>query len=198
MESTLLIKMLNMQKNMDERNFILSTIAYNAAPTLLHNKPASMISFTTGKRNLFQAWEAYKNDVCLSLGIDYYELVRTPGRVLVLFYNRVRLTAALVNGDNQAFLMSYGYSPEMTLPVALLRLKGRMEEGFPHEIGIFLGYPIEDVLGYIENNGKEYLLCRYWKVYKNPGRAQKLFNSYDRARIKILNSLPSVESVLVS
>ena len=45
-------------------------------------------------------------------------------------------------------------------PVALnrciVKLIGRLQEneGFPHEIGLFLGYPPEDVLGFIENKGE--------------------------------------------
>ena len=37
---------------------------------------------------------------------------------------------------------------------------------FPHEIGLLLGYPPEDVSGFIENGGKNFLCSGYWKVYK--------------------------------
>ena len=36
---------------------------------------------------------------------------------------------------------------------------------FPHEIGLFLGYPFEDVMGFIENKGENYLCSGCWKVY---------------------------------
>ena len=35
---------------------------------------------------------------------------------------------------------------------------------FPHELGLLLGYPVEDVLGFIRNEGRNYLYCGYWKV----------------------------------
>ena len=38
------------------------------------------------------------------------------------------------------------------------------EQGFPHEIGVFLGYPVEDVEGYMQNDGKNFLLVGYWKM----------------------------------
>jgi hypothetical protein len=196
MESALLIKMLNVQQNMNERNFLLSTIAYNAAPTLLHNKPSSLISFTKGKRNLYDAWETYNEDVCKTLGIESYELIKTSDRILVLFYNHACLRETLRSRQNAGFLESSGYSVEMNVHEALTRLEERMQQDFPHEIGVFLGYPIEDVLGFIEKNGKEYLLCKYWKVYHNPDKAKRLFDSYDRARMKVLNSLYSSEGAL--
>lgn len=42
-----------------------------------------------------------------------------------------------------------------------------IQEDFPHEMGILLGYPVEDVEGFIINNGKNELYTGYWKVYDN-------------------------------
>ena len=53
---------------------------------------------------------------------------------------------------------------------------------FPHEVGILLGYPIEDVEAYIENSGENYLLCGYWKVYHNVEEAGKIFNNFSNLR----------------
>ena len=63
---------------------------------------------------------------------------------------------------------------------AVERLKERIRqlEDFPHEIGLFLSYPIEDVLGFIENRGKNYILNGYWKVYGNEEEARKSFFKY--------------------
>ena len=49
------------------------------------------------------------------------------------------------------------------------------KEDFPHEIGIFLGYPLEDVIGFIENKGKNPKCSGCWKVYCNPQEAEKMF-----------------------
>ena len=53
---------------------------------------------------------------------------------------------------------------------------------FPHEIGLFLGYPPEDVLKYYVKKGKDYLFSGYWKVYTNPEKAIKTFELYDECR----------------
>ncbi len=55
---------------------------------------------------------------------------------------------------------------------------------FPHEIGFFLGYPYEDVIGFIKNRGQNYLEVGPWKVYANQSQARRTFARYRRcARI---------------
>jgi hypothetical protein len=67
--------------------------------------------------------------------------------------------------------------------------------GFPHEIGAFLGYPVEDVKGFIVNQGREYLLLGYWKVYSNPVAAKMLFRQYDQAKILAVNEFLTGKSI---
>ena len=52
--------------------------------------------------------------------------------------------------------------------------------GASHEIGLFLGYPLEDVQGFIENCGKNYRLCGCWKVYGDPQAALRCFARYEK------------------
>lgn len=77
----------------------------------------------------------------------------------------------------------------MSLEDTLSLLKSRIETGFFHEIGVFLGYPIKDVNDFIEKKGKDYLLKGYWKVYHKPDRAKKIFDSYDKAKRQMLNQI---------
>lgn len=58
---------------------------------------------------------------------------------------------------------------------------------FPHEIGIFLGYPIWDVEGFIEHKGQNYKFCGYWKVYQDVEGAKLKFKEYDRIRESALH-----------
>jgi hypothetical protein len=72
----------------------------------------------------------------------------------------------------------------------LARLQRRfLNEGFPHEIGLFLGYPPEDVRGFIFNKGQNFICCRYWKVYHNAERAMEMFRKIDKAQILAMNIL---------
>lgn len=63
------------------------------------------------------------------------------------------------------------------------------ERSFPDEMGVFLGYPTEDVRGYIENNGKNCIYTSYWKVYSNLEEKCKLFNRYEKAKENIIRYL---------
>lgn len=57
-----------------------------------------------------------------------------------------------------------------------------LQESCPHEIGLFLGYPLDDVKSFIKNKGKNCICCRYWKVYHHPEQAQKTFRLIDEAQ----------------
>ena len=53
-------------------------------------------------------------------------------------------------------------------------------EQLPHEIGFFLGYPYEDVEGFVRHRGRKFRFCGCWKVYGDPRAAAKLFARYRR------------------
>ncbi|CCJ33178.1 hypothetical protein CAAU_1094 [Caloramator australicus RC3] len=74
----------------------------------------------------------------------------------------------------------------MTLSQILNLLKEKYTLSCPHEIGIFLGIPLEDVMAFI-NDEKDFKLCGYWKVFGDVERAKKIFNEYDRAKNLALN-----------
>ena len=64
---------------------------------------------------------------------------------------------------------------------AIEHLKRRLAAGrgsFPHEIGIFLDYPLCDVRGFIENKAQNFKLVGTWKVYGDPEEAQLRFRRF--------------------
>ena len=86
----------------------------------------------------------------------------------------------------------YGYK-ESNIEEMLAHLSERICEctaqgnGFPHEIGAFLGYPMADVQSFIEKDGKDFIMTGYWKVYSNPEKARMIFHEYDRAKVCAVN-----------
>ena len=66
---------------------------------------------------------------------------------------------------------------------------------FPHEIGAFLEYPIEDVRGFLKNKGENYLYSGYWKVYHNVNNTKKLFEYYDIVRDWTLEEIMNGKSI---
>ena len=55
-------------------------------------------------------------------------------------------------------------------------------EEFPHEIGVFLDYPLSDVIAFIENKGMHFRQVGYWKVYSNEAEALRIFALYTKCR----------------
>ena len=56
----------------------------------------------------------------------------------------------------------------------------RTEEEFPHEVGLFLSYPPEDVQGFIDHRAMDFKCAGLWKVYSDEERAQRLFTRFKR------------------
>ncbi len=82
-------------------------------------------------------------------------------------------------------LLSENGYPGRSLFADLAHLKARIADRsgeFPHEIGIFLGYPLPDVKGFIEHRGRDCKLCGIWKVYGDEKAAGTLFARYERCR----------------
>ena len=81
----------------------------------------------------------------------------------------------------QALLRGAGYRPAH--PAACIRhLIGRLrqETDFPHEIGLFLGYPPEDVRGFIQRGACGCKCAGCWKVYGDEAAARAQFARFER------------------
>lgn len=101
-------------------------------------------------------------------------------RYLVYVYRENRLREVLSDENVRAFLAQEGYRlPEGAddCEPLLRQLSRRLccEAEFPHEIGVFLGYPLTDVVGFIENQGRNFTCCGCWKAYGDRDAAERLF-----------------------
>lgn len=109
-------------------------------------------------------------------------------RALIYLYRITGLKSDLQDEQIAGFLHSYGYcGKNMEDSLRILQKKMRESDDFPHEIGIFLGYPLEDVIGFIENEGRNSRCVGCWKVYGDECAARRTFakfrackNSYER------------------
>lgn len=131
------------------------------------------------------------------LGLNVELLAKRSNGTLIYVYRPDWLRQILDDPECSAFLREQGYGPESTRGcLKTLRLRMRMESindpdgvacNFPHEIGVFLGYPIEDVIGFVENEGANYIFRGYWKVYSNPEEATELFCRYKACRRQLVD-----------
>ena len=104
-------------------------------------------------------------EVLKEKGIRLYILQRQDKRVLIYVYRKKQLEVSLNRPGVAKFLKKYGYE-STEIKYALSRLKSRIGENneFPHEIGIFLDYPLGDVIGFIVNQGRNFKCAGCWKV----------------------------------
>jgi len=74
-----------------------------------------------------------------------------------------------------------GYSLENSNScVVQLIDKLQNSEDFPHEIGLFLGYPPEDVDGFMHSSRVGCKHTGVWKVYGDVEKAKQTFALYDK------------------
>lgn len=142
--------------------------------------------------NIEKEWVRELYRLIGSTDISCRILVVRKDRCLAFFYRKEGLKAVLSERKIRHFLLEYGYKDE-GLDQYITRLSARMNQyskdeiTFPHEIGVFLGYPLEDVKAFIKNNGKKSLFTGYWKVYHNPEQARLTFLAYDKAADSAVN-----------
>lgn len=147
----------------------------HCAPTLAGLKTANLFNYGFSSVDLLFAELQDVGRKLNEKGV-YIEILRMrESRALIYVYRKKRLAEDLVKPGVPEFLENYGYAggPEENLR----RMKQRVQEAecFPHEIGLFLDYPLADVTGFIEQGGKNCKCCSVWKVYSNECETQALF-----------------------
>lgn len=161
------------------------TLAYHCAPAMAGIKSADLISWQGDGARLPQLVQQY--DRALSgRGIR----LRRLWGCLVLVYRPRRLEEQLACPKVRALLKRADYPVEGTLEQQLDHLSRRLSGGeFPHEVGLFLGYPAEDVVGFCRHGGKNFKLCGCWKVYSDVERAAQCFHRYHCCRAALCRRL---------
>ena len=158
-------------------------LASLCAPTLAGLKPASLFRYQPGAGQSGSAMAAAWHAALCDRGVAVRVLKNCPrtGAVLVYVYRPAQMDTLLKNCDVLHFLQSKGYRPG-TADALLTQLSQRLccEGDFPHEVGIFLGYPLADVVGFIQNHGQNFTVCGHWKVYTDPAAAQQQFARYKK------------------
>lgn len=163
-----------------EENNMALWLALHCAPVIKGSKAANIITVT--RKEALQIRRLLKGT-----NLSYCFLNAGTDKVILYLYRPSELEVYLKKAEVSKFLKSYGYL-ESGIQEMLERLSKRIRlygDGridFPHEIGVFLGYPLKDVKGFIENEGKNFVYLGYWKVYHDVQGAIRLFKRYDKER----------------
>ena len=138
-----------------ERDCLTSFLAFESAEILAGAKPANLINLVNRPhhcgRNFYRLWKECGHALLDDCGLVGRVLVDRGDSLLLLVYAPSLLDALLQRPATRAMLHRAGYAQaENTMAVlAELQERCREGEGFPHEIGIFLGYPLKDVAAFL-------------------------------------------------
>ncbi|MDO4720856.1 MAG: DUF3793 family protein [Peptostreptococcaceae bacterium] len=166
-------------------------LAYHCAPTLSGIKSGNIFSIRHQDRTEIREIADTYNTKLRRFGIYIELLCLCENRAVVYAYRRSALLAELSEEKMRRFLASKGYEVQQDIESLLVRLKARMnsKEDFPHEIGAFLGYPLEDIVDFIRCRGKDFKLNGYWKVYHDVRSKKALFEAFSKSRNRFCQEL---------
>lgn len=182
-------EIMKLRTALDEETRISLLLAIHCAPILSGIKAANIMTVTG--REFFRIGYLLQGT-----DISYRFLKTKNDKGILYLYREGELIKYLHSEDIQEFLKEYGYFSN-DLDKMLERLSNRIrffsnsDAAFPHEIGIFLEYPLMDVKGFLENDGKNFIYSGYWKVYHDVHSTIRKFRQYDRERERAVMAVVS-------
>ena len=167
-------------------------IVEHCSPTLAGLKTGNLFSVRiSGKEKSYREIREL-NKTLTKYGLRAIPVRCTDEMTLVYVYRPEYLSRDLSDPEAVEILRKMGYLNDAGngaytsagLPVhpekCLVRLVKRLQEndGFSHEIGLFLGYPPVDVKGFMENPRQGVKCVGFWKVYGDKEQAERTFSRY--------------------
>ncbi|MCR5824139.1 MAG: DUF3793 family protein [Lachnospiraceae bacterium] len=158
-------------------------IIEHCSPTLAGIKTGNMFSMEVEEEKDLNVKIRELNLMLKKKGIRIIPLKRTKKRMLIYLYRPEFLKRDLKDRLALEILRSRGYTftnPECCIAQLVRHLM--CDEDFPHEIGLFLGYPPSDVEGFINDPCKGVKCCGCWKAYSDPEKAKCVFDKFNNCR----------------
>lgn len=156
-------------------------IIRHCSPTLAGLKTGSIFTCTYGTAESLRQTIRRVNQQLRRKGLRLLPLRLNDKKALIYLYRPKKLTEDLTAPIAAALLQQEGYDAG-TCERCVVQLARRLRQNadFPHEIGLFLGYPPEDVQGFIENDACRCKCVGCWKVYGDETEARRKFAQYKK------------------
>ena len=153
----------------------------HCSPTLAGIKTGSLFSCKADNMEDIKRTIRALNRMLGKKGLRILPIRYRKGRALIYVYRPAYLSRDLGDTTAREILDAKGYVCENAEAcIARLVKNLAMSDEFPHESGLFLGYPPEDVRGFIENKAEGFKYVGYWKVYGDAEKAKGLFEKYKK------------------
>lgn len=178
-------------KKQDKKTYVEKMITFHAMQIHYKVKSGKILTFRHAYKSAYKSYRLNKKNTLQQMQLKSFIIYENDVYFNVFIYDEVLLKNTLQIKHVQnwlAFFAKYPVSDD--IEVYLLFLKSRfLINSCPDEIGIFLGYPIEDVISYVQNEGREFIYCKYWKVYHNVDKSLALFEEIDNVCEKVASML---------
>ena len=160
------------------------------APTLAGMKTGSMFTCVYDTREELHQDVRRLNRELGPRGLRVLPLRYHNRKALLYVFRPAALKRDMSDNRAQEILCEAGYGG-MCCEECVRHLMKRMQASgeFPHEVGLFLSYPPEDVCGFIENHAQNYKFIGYWKVYGDEEKARRTFIRYKQCTDSYCRSL---------
>ncbi len=156
-------------------------IVQQCAPTLAGLKTGNIFTCSYVSRKVLWADIRRMNPILTKKGLRVIPLKVSCRDAMIYIYRPDRLKNDLSGIEAAEILKDCGYETEnIHNCIACLMKRLEKKKGFPHEIGLFLGYPPEDVKGFIKNRAAGHKISGYWKVYGDEKKALETFALYKK------------------
>ncbi len=175
-------------------------IVRHCSPTLAGLKTGNMFTVKQGKETTVSDLRSVNRRIT-KYGLRMIPLRRNGEDVLLYLYRPERLKKDLNHPEAQRILSQKGYNiQDSEQCVAQVAEHLRTDASFPHEIGLFLSYPPEDVLGFMVHPKQGVKAVGCWKVYGDKEKAEQTFRKYDACTAiyqKAVSGGKSLEQLIV-
>lgn len=176
-------------------------IALEAAEVLAGEKPLVLIGVPDRARacghNLHSLWQEHGAELMERTCLSVREIRKGAGFIQLFFYVPDDFSRFLARRDVSSLLRKAGYREPLTAEHALDQLEQRMNAGtFPHEVGIFLGYPLKDVAAFMGWIRLPFACQGPWKMYGDPRKSLGLAERFRACRRGMAERLTGASSAL--
>ena len=183
----------------DPLDCLTAHLMLECAEVLAGVKPANLISIGNRPqpcgRNLYQLWQSHHEGLAARLaGLTTMVLQNKERALLLLCYNNDQLERHLAHAGIRTLLRKAGYEADAAKEALLDELCRRIgnNDSFPHEIGLFIGYPAKDVAAFMGLVKLPFACQCLWKVYGNPEQSLDLAEQYRCCRQRMGTILRTV------
>lgn len=159
----------------------IKRILHMIGPVILGSKPAEIVNIPGSSEEKIMKIYQIKSFFSNCCKVKFIVINTHDGGKRVLFINEKSLEKVLSNKRSINFLKFMGYSNHDGINGYMKELILRLEStDFPHEIGVFLGYPLKDVLGFMGYGNKELVEVKNWRIYGDKEVSYEVYNSFLR------------------